>query len=192
MRPPSALESLRAQVRQIEGRHRQASTALPFRVAAVDTQLPNGGLAQGALHEVAGGGNGAIDGAAAALFRPESPRARTARLLWCAGLKSDRVIYLEAGDEKSVLDCFEEGLRHGGLGAVVAEVAKLNMKPPGGFSSPQKRRGASALRCAAGAARPRRRISASQPPPRPVGASRRCLRRRCPSLASAARARWSS
>lgn len=61
-------------------------------------------------------------------------------MLWCvtrpdlfapalsqAGLKSDRVIYLEAGDEKSVLDCFEEGLRHGGLGAVVAEVAKLNM-----------------------------------------------------------------
>jgi protein ImuA len=28
----------------------------------------------------------------------------------------DRVI--EAGDEKSVLICFEEGLRHGGLGAL--------------------------------------------------------------------------
>jgi hypothetical protein len=44
-----------------------------------------------------------------------------------AGLKSDRVIYLEAGDDKSVLACFEEGLRHGGLGAVVAEVARLPM-----------------------------------------------------------------
>jgi hypothetical protein len=30
--------------------------------------LPEGGLALGALHEVAGGGNGAVDGAAAALF----------------------------------------------------------------------------------------------------------------------------
>jgi hypothetical protein len=39
----------------------------------------------------------------------------------------DRVIYVEAGDEKSVLICFEEGLRHGGLGAVVAEVARLSM-----------------------------------------------------------------
>jgi hypothetical protein len=38
----------------------------------------------------------------------------------------DRVIYVEAGDEKSVLICFEEGLRHGGLGTVVAELARLS------------------------------------------------------------------
>jgi protein ImuA len=37
------------------------------------------------------------------------------------------VIYVEAGDEKSVLACFEEGLRHGGLGSVVAEVSRLSM-----------------------------------------------------------------
>jgi protein ImuA len=66
-------------------------------------------------------------------------------VLWCvtrqdlfapalalAGLAPDRVIYVEAGDERSVLACFEEGLRHGrlhggGLGAVVAEVARLSM-----------------------------------------------------------------
>ena len=64
-------------------------------------------------------------------------------VLWCvtrqdlfapalaqAGLVPDRVIYVEAGDEKSVLVCFEEGLRHGGLGAVVAEVARLCDWPP--------------------------------------------------------------
>jgi protein ImuA len=34
---------------------------------------------------------------------------------------------VDAGDEPSVLACFEEGLRHGGLGAVVAEVARLSM-----------------------------------------------------------------
>ncbi|RUV47895.1 damage-inducible protein, partial [Mesorhizobium sp. M5C.F.Ca.IN.020.14.1.1] len=63
------------------------------------------------------------------------------RVLWCitrpdifapavaqAGLPADRVIYLEAGDQASVLACMEEGLRHGGLGAVVGEVAQLSMK----------------------------------------------------------------
>ena len=68
MWPPSALKSLRAQVRQIEGQHRRATPSLPFGVGAVDARLPGGALPLGALHEVAGGGHGAIDGAAAALF----------------------------------------------------------------------------------------------------------------------------
>jgi protein ImuA len=44
-----------------------------------------------------------------------------------AGLDPDRVIIVEAGDEASLLGCCEEGLRHGGLGAVVGEIAKLSM-----------------------------------------------------------------
>lgn len=44
-----------------------------------------------------------------------------------AGLTADLVIYVEARDKKSVLACFEEGLRHGELGAVVAEVFRLSM-----------------------------------------------------------------
>ena len=103
-------------------------------------RLPGGGPALGALHEVPGGGNGAIDGAAAALFaagiaaRPKRP------VLWCvirqdlfapaisrAGLAPDRVVYAEAEDEKAVLACCEEGLRHGGLGSVVAEIGRLTM-----------------------------------------------------------------
>ena len=140
MRPTSAIESLRVQVRQIEGRRRRATTVLPFGIAAVDSRLPGGGLSVGALHEVAGGGNGAIDGAAAALFTAGIAAGTRGKVLWCvtrpdlfapalsqAGLKSDSVIYLEAGDEKTVLACFEEGLRHRGLGAVVAEVARLAM-----------------------------------------------------------------
>ena len=140
MRPMSALESLRVQVRQIEGRNRRATTVLPFGVAAVDSRLPGGGLPRGALHEVAGGGNGAIDGAAAALFASGIAARTRGKVLWCvtrpdlfapalaqAGLKADRVVYLEGGDEKTVLACFEEGLRHGGLGAVVAEVARMTM-----------------------------------------------------------------
>jgi protein ImuA len=57
-------------------------------------------------------------------------------VLWCvtrqdlfapalaqAGLAQNRVIYVEAGDEKSVLVCFEEALRYRKLGGIVAEVA---------------------------------------------------------------------
>ena len=119
---------------------RTSRGVLPFGVDALDAALPEGGLALGALHEVAGGGAGAIDGAAAALFAAGIVARSPGLVLWCvtrpdlfapaldqAGLDPDRVIYVEAGDEKTVLACFEEGLRHGGLGGVVAEVARLPM-----------------------------------------------------------------
>ena len=140
MRPEPAIESLRAQIEKIEGRSRRARSVLPFGIAEMDSRLPGGGLARGALHEVAGGGNGAVDGAAAALFSAGIAARTSGKVLWCitrpdlfapalaqAGLSSDRVVYLEAGDDKTVLACMEEGLRHGGLGAVVAEVARLTM-----------------------------------------------------------------
>jgi protein ImuA len=44
-----------------------------------------------------------------------------------AGLALDRVIYVEAGDDKAVLACFEEALRHRKLGTVIAEVSRLSM-----------------------------------------------------------------
>lgn len=140
MRDGSALASLRAQIARIEGRSRRARSVLPFGIRAVDSRLPGGGLALGALHEVAGGGNGAIDGAAAALFACGVAARTRGKVLWCitradlfapalaqAGLDPDRVIYLEAGDDKTVLACMEEGLRHGGLGAAIAEIARLSM-----------------------------------------------------------------
>lgn len=140
MRPESAIESLRAQIDRIEGRSRRAKSVLPFGIAEVDSRLPGGGLALGALHEVAGGGNGAIDGAAAALFSAGVAARTRGKILWCitrpdlfapaiaqAGLVADRVIYVEAGDDKAILACMEEGLRHGGLGAVIGEVARLSM-----------------------------------------------------------------
>src|SRR5215470_15621586 len=147
--PIAIVEALRERIRCLEGGARHRRAVLPFGIKAIDERLPEGGLALGALHEVAGGGNGAIDGAAAALFAAGIAARTRGRVLWCvtrqdlfapalaaAGLASDRVIYVEAGDEKAVLACFEEGLRHGGshgglygggLGAVVAEVARLSM-----------------------------------------------------------------
>lgn len=115
-------------------------SVLPFGIAEIDSRLPGGGLTLGALHEIAGGGNGAVDGAAAALFAAGIAARTRGKVLWVitrpdlfapalaqAGLSPDRVIYVEAGNDKTVLACVEEGLRHGGLGAVVGEVARLDM-----------------------------------------------------------------
>jgi protein ImuA len=136
------LDELRARIERMEGHAFPDAAVLAFGIASIDRHLPDGGLALGALHEVAGGGNGAVDGAAAALFAAGiAARARPKdKVLWCitrpdlfapalaqAGLPPDRVIYVEAGDETTVLACMEEGLRHGGLGAVVAEITRLSM-----------------------------------------------------------------
>ncbi|SFK79248.1 ImuA family protein [Methylocapsa palsarum] len=136
VRSEPAIKALRAQIEQIEGRRRARST-LPFGIAELDSRLPGGGLAIGALHEVAGDGG---CGAAATLFAAGIAARAKNKVLWCvsradlfapglaqAGLASGRVMYVEAGDDKSVLACMEEGLRHGGLGAVVAEAARLSM-----------------------------------------------------------------
>lgn len=135
-----ALEAVRARIRQLESGDRRACGVLPFGLPTIDRKLPAGGLALGALHEVAGGGNGAVHGAAAALFAAGIVARLEGPVLWCltrrdlfapalaqAGLHPDRVVYAEVDDEKTVLACFEEGLRHGGLAGVVGEVAKLTM-----------------------------------------------------------------
>ncbi len=136
----SALDALRRKVSALEGDGAPPLAVLPFHVAELDRRLPKGGLAIGCLHEVAGGGNGAVDGAAAACFAAGIAARLPGSVLWCvtqadlfapgleqAGLPPDRVIYVEAGDDTSVLACMEEGLRHGGLAAVVADVARLSM-----------------------------------------------------------------
>src|SRR3546814_6474626 len=101
----------------MEGTSERVKAVLPFGSAEVDARLPGEGLALGALHEIAGGGNGAIDGAAAALFAAGIAARTKGKVLWCltrpdlfapalaqAGLPPDRVIYVEAGDDKTVLE----------------------------------------------------------------------------------------
>ncbi|TIO63333.1 MAG: damage-inducible protein, partial [Mesorhizobium sp.] len=63
-----AIAALRERVARLEGGPARNRATLPFGVPRIDKVLPGGGLALGALHDVAGGRNGAIDGAAAALF----------------------------------------------------------------------------------------------------------------------------
>lgn len=135
------ISELRERIQRREGGNVRAKSTLPFGLKPVDDHLPGGGLALGCLHEVAGGGNGALDGAAAALFAAGIAARTKGKILWCltrqdlfappldqVGLAPGRVIYVECGDEKAVLDCFEEGLRYGGgLGAVIGEVPRLSM-----------------------------------------------------------------
>ncbi len=140
MRPRPAVEKLRAEIARLESQGRRVHAALPFGIDKVDSRLPGGGLARGALHEIAGGGSAVVHGSAAALFAAGVVARLDGWVLWCltrpdlfapatyqAGLDPDRVIYVEAGDDTSVLACCEEGLRHGGLAGVVAEVASLPM-----------------------------------------------------------------
>jgi protein ImuA len=135
-----AIEVLREKIRRLETGERASRAVLPFGLADMDARLPGGGLSMGALHEVAGGANGAVDGAAAAMFSAGIAARTKGHILWCvqrqdlfapalaqAGLHADRVVYVEAGDEKSLLACFEEGLRLGSFGGVVAEIGRLTM-----------------------------------------------------------------
>jgi protein ImuA len=79
----SGTEELRERIRRLEGAAGRRRLVLPFGLTAIDRHLPGGGLALGALHEVAGGGHGAIDGAAAALFAAGIAARLRGRVLWC-------------------------------------------------------------------------------------------------------------
>ncbi|TBE08808.1 ImuA family protein [Rhizobium ruizarguesonis] len=134
------ISDLRDRIQHLEGAVARPKTVLPFGVADIDAQLPGGGLAYGALHEFAGGGSGAVDGAAAALFVAGIAARTKGKVVWClarpdlfapalaqVGLHPDRIVFVEAIREEYVLDAFEEALRFGGLAAVVAELVRLPM-----------------------------------------------------------------
>ncbi|HEX6375228.1 MAG TPA: protein ImuA [Allosphingosinicella sp.] len=135
------LAALRAEVRALES----AGTAegrecLAFGLDAIDSRLAGGGLAVAALHEAAGERPGPGDEAAAALFLASIAARRPGIVLWAlarrdlfapglagAGLAPGRLLYAECGRDEDVLAVMEEGLRHGGLAAVVGEVGRALM-----------------------------------------------------------------
>jgi len=147
------LAALRAQVRTIESQaRRDARECLPFGIEAIDARLAGGGLARAALHEIAGAKAGLADEAAACLFiaglaarqankaGPKAGADPKGTVLWAlkrrdlfapglaqAGLAPDRLIYAECGCDEDVLAVMEEGLRHGGLAAVVGEIGRAAM-----------------------------------------------------------------
>lgn len=139
--PPAStakLADLRQQIEGIERIQARARSALPFHVTEIDDKLPGRGLAMGALHEIAGGAAGAVDGAAAAAFAAGVAARTGGKVLWCHttsdlfppalaqfGLTDTQVFFFKPRDEVSLLKGFEEALKHGGLTAVVGELSQL-------------------------------------------------------------------
>src|SRR3954471_5111682 len=135
------LAALRAEVRALESSGAARSgEVLPFGIDAVDSRLAGGGLAAAALHEAAGDRPSLADDAAATLFAAAIAARRDGPVLWAlarrdlfapglarAGLAPDRILYAECGSNEDVLAVMEEGLRHGGLAAVVGEASRVAM-----------------------------------------------------------------
>ena len=109
----------------------------------MDCRLAGGGLAISALHELTGSNPNLSDDAAATLFGAGlAARAgegsgmvlwiRTSRDLFApglaqAGLPPHRLIYADCGCNEDALAVMEEGLRHDGLAAVVADITLASM-----------------------------------------------------------------
>jgi len=141
MQVPSSLDALRSLIGRTGLPDARSSAAIPLGMPAIDGHLPGGGLASGALHEVAGAGADAEHGAAAALFVARLLARTRGPVLWvsmrrdlfapglaAAGLDAERVIHVEAG--RAVLAAMEDGLRLGCPGGVVGEIeGRLGLIP---------------------------------------------------------------
>src|ERR1700761_5820229 len=139
--PSPALTQLRESIARIAHIHPRGTPdrSLPLHIPAIDNALPTGGIRLGALHEAASAGPDTEHAAAATLFIAGILARLTGPVLWvlnqadlfapglaAAGLDPTRIVFAEAG--KHVLPIMEEGLRHPGLAAVVAEhTGKLSL-----------------------------------------------------------------
>ena len=138
---PEALTRLRDAVGAVRGGE---SEVLPFGIEAMDARLTSGGLAVGGLHELTSATPTLTDDAAATLFAvgiAARAAARSGRrVLWAltrfdlyapgleqAGLSPATLLFVEVREDKDVLAVMEDGLRHGGLAAVVGEVKRADM-----------------------------------------------------------------
>jgi len=135
------LAALRSAVRALESAAAAGrGECLPFGIDALDSRLAGGGLAASALHEAAGDRSEPGDEAAATLFLASIAARREGTVLWAlarrdlfapalaaVGLGPERVLYAECGRDEDVLAVMEEGLRHGGLAAVVGEIGRAAM-----------------------------------------------------------------
>ena len=140
--PSPAIALLRERIARIERIHAQdpsehshrsvSQRSIPLDIPAIDAVLPTGGIRLGALHEAASAGPDTEHAAAATLFTAGILARLDGQVLWVlrqadlfapglagVGLLPDRVLFAEAG--RDVLAVTEEGFRHSGLAAVVAE-----------------------------------------------------------------------
>ncbi|WP_338736659.1 damage-inducible protein [Asticcacaulis sp. DW145] len=154
----ATIADLRQQLEGITSSGARRGGFLPFGVPEIDRRLPHGGIAVGALHEVAGGADGAVDGAASAAFAAGIAARTGGLVLWCyrrpdlfapalarSGLSEDKVLFFEAVDEASLVECFELAVSHGSVSAVVAEVASLKRVPSQRLQMAAERSGTMAI-----------------------------------------------
>jgi protein ImuA len=132
-----------ARLRELVATTHTDGPVMPFGMREMDDRLPRGGLNAHALHEFAPGRATLGDAAATALFAAGiAARAGSRRgiVLWAlrsfdlyapgleqAGLPPDRLVFAEVRKDEDVLALAEDGLRHGSLAAVVAEVRRIGM-----------------------------------------------------------------
>jgi protein ImuA len=132
------LAALRTEINAIAPQTRQVAGRLGFGVPEVDRRLAGQGLAVDGLHEVAAGTTHLGDDAAASLFTAglASRLSPSGTVLWIlsrtdlfapglaqAGLGPERLLQVDARSDEDALAVMEDGLRHGGLAAVVCEVS---------------------------------------------------------------------
>jgi protein ImuA len=125
---------LRERIARIERIHARgaAERSIPLGIESIDQWLPTGGIRLDALHAAASAGPDTEHAAAATLFVAGILARLDGPVLWvlrqadlfapglaAVGLPPDRVVFAEAG--KAVLPVMEEGFRHSGIAAVVAE-----------------------------------------------------------------------
>lgn len=142
----AVLKSLRARIRALErARPRGAGRPRALSLAPAIDRALSGGLPLGAVHEVAGGGQGvagaALGFALALIARLGRALQSPAPVLWCLqnldlygpglasfGFEPDRLIVVRARRRSEVLWAMEEGLRCRALAAVVGEVDEARVK----------------------------------------------------------------
>jgi protein ImuA len=137
---PALLHSLRAQLHALAPRARYG--VLPFGDARIDGCFPEGGLALGALHEIAANGIEAETGAVAAGFITCLLARLKGTLVWIApqadlyapgllayGLDPGRLVLVQTGGDDETLAAMEAVLREGAAAAVVAEAGRLGRIP---------------------------------------------------------------
>ncbi len=142
------LAALRRRIGRIEqGFRPEDAPAIPLGVPDIDTHLPTGGLAPGALYEIApaaprdAGAATAFCAALAARFLQESD----GTLLWCLnpavtdageiyppalarfGIAPERLVALCARDDATILQAMEDALASGAPAAIVGEARDVSL-----------------------------------------------------------------
>ena len=129
------LSALKAQIDKMERLKKPSSSSLALGLKAVDSVLPEGGIARSAVHEVTGSsGNGFAAFLAGQVCRLNKP------IVWCVedyspkilygpglaafGVKMNLFVMARCRGRGEILWAMEEGLREKALGMVIGELTE--------------------------------------------------------------------